>query len=276
VTLKQALVKACDALDTAGIENARLEGEILLRYVLNLDRTQLYLNLNKTITTRQKKVLFSLVRFRLSGQPSAYIIGVKEFYGYEFNVDGRVLIPRPESELLVEKALEIAKNFEYPVIADIGTGSCAIAISIALKMPEAKIYAIDISKEALEVALRNCWKHSVADRVTLIEGNLLEPLPEAADIIIANLPYVKQGDIPRKTCEPVIALDGGKNGILHIERLLSKVAYKLRPGGSLLIEIGLGQAEGITEKINLLYPDSKVEILKDLAGIERVIRLTLD
>ena len=143
-------------------------------------------------------------------------------------------------------------------------------------MPNSKIYSTDVSVRALEVALANCYKHNVADRVTLLKGSLLEPLPEAADIIIANLPYVKRKDIPEKICEPITALDGSKNGTLQIERLLPEVADKLRPGGSLLIEIGLGQSGFIVMRINNLYPDSKVEVLKDLAGIERVIWLTID
>jgi len=271
VRLKEALAQACDILDSAGIENSRLECDILLRHILNISRTRLYLDLNKTITPRQKEAFFTLINRRLNGEPNAYITGIKEFYGYEFNVDRRVLIPRPESELLVEKSLEIADNLKNPVIADIGTGSGAIAISIALKMPEAKIFAIDISTQALEVALVNCRKHGVESGITLLEGNLLEPLPEAADIIIANLPYVRKDDIPPKTCEPAIALDGGKTGDSQIEKLLPIVTGKLRMGGSLLIEIGLGQAEHITKLINDLYPDSRVETLKDLAGIKRVI-----
>lgn len=269
--LKEALTQACDIFNSAGIENACLESDILLCHILNISRTQLYLDFYKTITPRQKEAFFTLINRRLNGEPSAYITGIKEFYGYEFNVDRRVLIPRPESELLVEKALEIADNLKNPVIADIGTGSGAIAISIALELPEAKIYAIDISEQALEVALGNCLKHGVANRIKLLKGNLLKPLSEAADIIIANLPYVKQEDIPEKSCEPAIALDGGETGTSQIEKLLPVVADKLRPNGSLLIEIGLGQAKNTTKLINSLYPDSRVEIFKDLAGIERVI-----
>lgn len=273
--LKEALAQACDILNSTDIENARLEGDILLCHTLNISRTRLYLDLYKTITPRQKKAFFNLIDRRLNGEPSAYITGTKEFYGYEFNIDRRVLIPRPESELLVEKALEIARGLEKPIITDIGTGSGAIAISISLKLPDAKIYAIDISAQALEVAHKNCQKYGIKSTITLLEGNLLKPLPEAADIIIANLPYVKQEDIPEKTCEPAIALDGGKTGLLQIEGLLPMVSDKLRPGGSLLIEIGLGQAEHITKLINNLYPDSRVEAFKDLAGIERVILVTL-
>jgi len=273
VKLREALSQACDTLDSAGIENARLESEILLRHILNISRTQLYLDLDKIIKQRQSEDFFKLIKRRLNGEPSAYITGVKEFYGNEFNVDRRVLIPRPESELLIEKALEIAHNLKSPVIADIGTGSGAIAISISLKLPEAKIYATDFSLQALEVAHNNCLKHGVADRVTLLEGNLLEPLPEAVDIIIANLPYVKKEDMPTGNHEPAIALDGGENGTLQIEKLLSMVADKLRPGGSLLIEIGMGQAKHITELIKNPYPDTTLEVFRDLAGIKRAIRV---
>jgi release factor glutamine methyltransferase len=274
VKLKEALALACDTLDSAGIENARLESEILVRYVFNLSRTRLYLDLDQTITPGQREAFFKLVKRRLDGEPSAYITGVKEFYGNEFNVDRRVLIPRPESELLVEKALEIASKFKNPVFADIGTGCGALAISIALKLPEAKIYATDISSQALEVAHNNCLKYSVENRVTLFIGNLLKPLPEAVDIVIANLPYVKKEDMLIGNHEPAIALDGGKNGTSQIEKLLSMVADKLRPVGNLLIEIGLGQAKYITELTKKLYPDTTVEVFEDIAGIERVIRVT--
>ncbi len=272
--LKDALSQAYDILDSAGIQDARLESEVLLRHTLVINRTQLYLDLDKNINPEQKEAFFNLIDRRLNGEPSAYITGIKEFYGYEFNVNRRVLIPRPESELLVEKALEIAGNLKKPIIADIGTGCGAIAVSIALKLPKAKIYAIDISARALEVARYNCQKYDVADRITLLQGDLLKPLPEAADIIIANLPYVRQEDIPPKSYEPTIALDGGETGSWQIERLLPMVAVKLRRGGNLLIEIGLGQAISIINIIGSLYPDSIVETLKDLAGIKRVIRVT--
>jgi release factor glutamine methyltransferase len=215
-----------------------------------------------------------LLERRLSGEPSAYITGHREFYGLDFRVNPSVLIPRPESELLVETALDIAKNRPLSIIADIGTGSGAIAISLALGLPRAKIYATDISAAALEVALANCRQHGVSGRVRLLEGNLLEPLPEPVDIIVANLPYVSQSELAPRF-EPPLALDGGTDGTKIIEQLCQQVGGKLKAGGWLLLEIGQGQRATVVAILHNIFPEGEIEVIPDLGGIERLVCLSL-
>jgi release factor glutamine methyltransferase len=275
VTLKQALSRARSILAENNIEDAPLEGELLLGHALKISRTQLYLDLDHELSPRQEQTLWRLVERRLNGEPTAYITTHREFYGLDFYVDPRVLVPRPESELLVEIALGLAQNHPLSTIADIGTGCGAIAISLALELPQVKIYATDISAPALKVALVNCQKYGVIDRVRLLHGDMLEPLLEPVDLIIANLPYVKESEIDGVKFEPQLALDGGSDGTERIRQLCRQAGSELRPGGSLLLEIGQGQREAVTALLNTLIPDGEIEVTPDLSGIDRVIRLSL-
>jgi release factor glutamine methyltransferase len=274
LNLKQALRLAREILSQNGVEDAPLEGELLLRHTLSIDRVQLYIDLEKELTPRQEGAFRRLLERRLSGEPSAYITGHREFYGLDFRVNPSVLIPRPESELLVETALAIARNYPISIIADIGTGSGAIAVSLAFNLPQAKIYATDISAAALGVALANCRKHGVSGRVLLLEGNLLEPLPEAVDIIVANLPYVSQPELAPRF-EPPLALDGGAGGIKIIKQLCQQAGGKLKAGGWLLLEIGQGQRAAIAAILHNIFPEGEIEVIPDLGGVERVVCLSL-
>ena len=274
MTLKAALSRARGILAQKAIEDVPLEAELLLRHVLKINRTQLYLDLEQELSPQDEKAFGHLVERRLSGEPSAYIIGNREFYGLDFYVDSNTLIPRPESELLVETALTLARNRQLHTIADIGTGCGAIAVSLALELAQAKIYATDISPAALEVAAINCRRHGVDDRVSLLQGDMLEPLPEPVDLIIANLPYVGESELT-PSFEPLIALDGGADGTEIIAKLCLQTKGKLSGGGSLLLEIGAGQSEAITALLRHLFPDSNVDVFTDLGGIERVVSLSL-
>jgi len=272
--LKQALRRARDILVENNIEDAHLEGELLLRHTLGISRVQLYIDLEKELTSQQEQTFRRLLERRLQAEPIAYITGRREFYGLDFNVNPAVLIPRPESELLVEKALSIAENRPLFTIADIGTGSGAIAVSLAVNLPQTIIYATDISAAALEVASANCRKHGVSDRVRLLEGNLLEPLPEPVDIIVANLPYVSRAELNPES-EPPLALDGGAGGTKVIEQLCRQTDGKLKVGGCLLLEIGQGQREAVTTILHNIFPGGGIEVFPDLAGIDRVVLLNL-
>jgi release factor glutamine methyltransferase len=274
LTLRQALQRAREVLTESSVEDAPLEGELMLRYTLKIDRVQLYIDLEKELTSQQEQAFWYLLERRLSGEPTAYITGHREFYGLDFIVNPSVLIPRPESELLVETALAIAKNNGL-IIADIGTGSGALAISLALGFPRAKIYATDISAAALNIARLNCRRHGVSDRVHLLEGNLLEPLPEPVDIIVANLPYVRESELNPKL-EPLLALDGGKDGMESIKKLCQQAGGKLKPGGCLLLEIGQGQTEAVRDILHNIFPQGEVKVIADLAGIDRVVSLSLN
>jgi len=278
VNLKQALGQGRGILAANNIEDAPLETELLLRHTLEISRVQLYLDLNHELSPEQEETFRQLIQRRLKGEPSAYIIGHREFYGLNFYVNRSVLIPRPESELLVEKAIHLAQNETIATIAEIGTGCGAIAISLALNLPGIKIYATDISAAALKVARLNCQQHGVADRILLLQGNLLDPLPEPVDLIVANMPYVRESELPQTgpvSFEPPMALNGGTDGLEKIHKLCRELSGKLCPQGYLLLEIGQGQGKSVTALLNNLFPSSRIEIIPDLGGIERVVTLRL-
>jgi len=278
VNLRQALENARRTLLDNNIEEPSLEGEILLRHVLGISRACLFSQLEKQLDSKQEKTLNQALKRRLEGEPTAYITGHREFYGLDFMVDRRVLIPRPETELLVEKSIARAKKHNIHKIADIGTGSGAIAVSLAVNLPGVTIYALDISSEALEVAAANCKNHKVADKVILIRGDMLEALPEPVDLIIANLPYVKTSDLKAQKAlayEPMRALNGGENGMDIIRVFCSHVGEKLNTKGCVLMEIGQGQAKSVAGLLKKAFPEAFVEIFRDLAGIERMMSLSL-
>ena len=278
MTLKQALNWAKRILAVNNIEDAPLECELLLRHALRISRIQLYTELNHELDHKQEAIFWNLIKRRLCGEPTAYITGHREFYGLDFYVNPNVLIPRPESELLVEKAIKLAQNHPVSTLAEIGTGCGAIAISLALNLPQAKIYATDISASALEVALFNCQKHRVVNRIRLLQGDMLDPLPEPVDLIVANLPYIKQLELRQMRSakfEPRLALNGGSDGLDKIRQLCCQVSGKLHPQGCLLLEIGQGQGRAVTTFLRRLLPSAKIEVTPDLGGIDRMVSLTL-
>jgi len=278
VSLKRVLSRAREVLAANNIDDASLEGEILLRHALEIDRAKLYSELSRELNAEQEEKFWQLIQRRLNGEPTAYMTHQREFYGFDFYIDHRVLIPRPETELMVEKAIELVRNRHYTTAADIGTGCGAIAISLALHLPLSRIYASDISADVLEVARINCQKHSVVDRIRLLHGDMLEPLPGPVDLIMANLPYVTERDISRSGLadfEPRIALDGGRDGLDKIKRLCVQARDKLNPHGSMLLEIGQGQSRAVNSLIQRCLPSASIAVIPDLQGIERVISLCL-
>ena len=278
MTLKQVLSQAREMLVANNIEDASLESELLLRHTLNINRVQLYQDLDHELSPEQEPTFWNLIKRRLSHEPTAYIIGHREFYGLDFYVNPHVLIPRPESELLVEMALSLAQNHRVTTIADIGTGCGAIAINLALHSSQTKIYATDISASALKVALINCKKHGVVNRICLLQGDMLDPLTKPVDLIVANLPYVKKAELLRTSqaeSEPLLALNGGPDGLQKIHRLCRQVENKLHPTGYLFLEIGQGQGRAVTTLLHSLFPYAKIEVVPDLGGTERVVSLHL-
>jgi len=276
MTLKQALSHAREMMKANDIEDFPLESELLLRHTLKINRVQLYQDLDEELSLKQEKTFWKLIKRRLSHEPTAYITGHREFYGLDFYVNPHVLIPRPESELLVELALSTAANQQLSTIADIGTGCGAIAISLALNLPQSKIYATDISSSALEVAQINCNKHGLVKRIHLLQGDMLNPLPEPVDLIVANLPYVRKAELPRiipAKFEPLLALDGGPDGLQKISQLCRQVKNKLRPTGYLLLEIGQGQRKAVTSLLHSFFQCANIEVTLDLGGIDRVVSL---
>ncbi len=275
MTRKEALNRAREALTTHNIADASLEAEVLLKEALKISRVQLYLDPDKELSSEQEETFWHLIERRISGEPSAYITGHREFYGLDFYIEPGVFIPRPESELLVEEALKLAQKYPVSVIAEIGTGSGAIAICLALNLPQTKIYPTDISALALKVARINCQKYGVENRVQLLQGNLLDPLPEAADLIVANLPYVRASEATSVSTEPLLALNGGSDGLDKIRQLCYQLGDKLKPGGHVLLEIGLGQREALSNFLKRLFTQAEIEVVADLGGIDRVVRLAL-
>jgi release factor glutamine methyltransferase len=286
MTLAQALQQSTRTLSLNGIEDGHLEARILLQHILKLSPAQLYIQTERILSREQVKSLQELIERRLCREPAAYIVGHREFYGTDFCVDSRVLIPRPETETLVAAAFEFAEGYTNHLsspgrpllIADVGTGCGAIAISLALNLPQSKVYATDISPSALEVARLNCEHHNVMEQIILVQGNLLEPVPEPVDLIVANLPYIRNSELanlsPEITnFEPRVALDGGESGLEQIRQLLKQAEKKIRPGGRLLFEIGQEQEKAVVSLINHCLPKAKFEFIPDSSGIDRAVRI---
>lgn len=259
-----------------GLEESRLEADILLAHVLEKDRVYLYANYDRPVNQQERETYRGYIRRRAMGEPAAYITGHKEFMSLDFLVNKNVLIPRPDTEVLVETALEIAKNEKITQICDVGTGSGAIAISLAKLLGDGvTVHAVDISARALEAAAANAERLHVS--VDFRHSDLLSAIAEkeTMDLITSNLPYIpreiwKQLDPTVRDYEPELALvDDGSDGLEIYRRLVPQAHEILRPGGVLLIEIDPRQAE--TVKIMMSGFD-EIMIIPDYAGRDRVVR----
>jgi release factor glutamine methyltransferase len=274
--MRELLNSAKTALKEANIESPQLDAEVLLAHSLGLSRGQLHAQISRQLDAENEETFKSLVDRRLQHEPVAYITGHKEFFALDLKVDRRVLIPRPETETLVEVALTVARQKNLSLLAEVGVGSGAVAIALAVNLPGAHIYAIDSSSEALAVAEENCRRHRVLDRVSLLCGDLLEPLPEPIGLVVANLPYVSEEELRSLApdiiqYEPLGALDGGADGLDHIRRLLQQARPRLTPPGIICLEIGATQATAVNESVREEFPDATVALVRDLAGLDRVV-----
>jgi release factor glutamine methyltransferase len=276
-SIGQSLVEAAQLFQAEGLDTPRLDAEMLLAHVLGLTRAQIHAHPDRRLDATELDSYRELIERRRQHEPVAYIIGHKEFYGLDFYVDRRVLIPRPETELLVEKGIEIGRAASYPLtIADVGTGSGAIAISLAVHLPQAIIYALDASSDTLEVAALNRRCHSVEGRVHLLQGDLLSPLPKPVDLIVANLPYVSgvEWDLLPRTIiayEPRSALDGGPDGLDAIRCLLAQARSYLKPQATVLLEIGATQGAAAADLARRHFPRATVKVVQDYAGLDRMV-----
>jgi len=232
-----------------GVENPRLNAEHLLAHALGLKRMELYLQFDRPLTETERAPLRDLVKRRGTREPLQHVLGTAEFHGRTFACDKRALVPRPETEQLVELALELAKAQTAPTLLDIGTGSGVIALTFALEIPSATIHATDLSPDALALSAENAARHALTDRVTFHQADLLPPGAAKFDLIIANLPYIPADEIaalsPEVRQDPHTALDGGPDGLDLIRRLIDAAQDRLAPGGALLLEIGAGQADAV-------------------------------
>ncbi|MEA3341160.1 MAG: peptide chain release factor N(5)-glutamine methyltransferase, partial [Chloroflexota bacterium] len=268
-SLRQAVAELRPVTDVP-----RLEAEVLLAHVLEASRTMLLAHPERALTVRQLANYRTLTRRRASGYPLPYLTGHVEFYGLEFEVTPEVLIPRPDTETLVD--LAIARR--PTTIVDVGSGSGCIAVSLAVNLPESTICAIDISPAALAVARRNVERHAVSAQVRLMVGDVLNPRPGPVALIVSNPPYIPTGaraSLPAsvRNHEPKLALDGGVDGLRIIQRLLAQAPAVLKPGGGLLIEIGADQREAASRLAHTFFPQATVHIHPDLAGRDRVLEI---
>ncbi len=291
--LYDILASAISRLTAAGCDTPRLDAEVLVAHSLGHERTWLYLYPQITLTEAGVNNFESLLRRREQREPVAYLTGVKAFFGLEFEVNPHVLIPRPETELLVETVLRVydfgfttrtptrgiyeenLKNRNLTLV-DVGTGSGCIAVSLAKHLPEATIFVVDASAEALQLARRNAERHGVAGQITFLPGDLLQPLAEPVDLIVSNPPYVSEAELAAASpevnyFEPRLALEGGADGLTVIRRLLLQAAAKLKPGGSLLVEIGSSQGPAVKQLAQQHFPAAQIRLEADLAGLDRLL-----
>ncbi len=292
-TVGLALVAATQRLTSNGADSPKLDSEVLLGHVLGWTRAQIYAHPERLLTEDERKRLERLVIRRCQNEPVAYLVGEKAFYGLDLMVDPRVLIPRPETELLVDMVLDVAlqydelrangRNGSKPaagrfLVADIGTGSGAVAVAVAANTEATFIYAVDISADALEVAQGNAQRHGLQARIRFMQGDLLTPLPEPVDVIAANLPYVTANEWDDLApgivdFEPAQALLGGADGLDFIRRLLEQAPSRLRPGGVVLLEVGASQGSEVAAMARRCFPEALIEVLTDYAFRERIVRI---
>lgn len=271
-------------LRRSSVPEERRTAGVLLGFVLGVDRTYLLTRSDAGVAQDRFDDYMAMVARRAAGEPLQYITGHQEFYGLDFIVTPAVLIPRPETEFLVETAIKIIREagLESPLVADVGTGSGCIAVTLAIEIPHARLIAIDLSADALAVARRNAEHHRVADRIDFIEGDFLDPLAragaaESLDLIASNPPYVGASDadlIQREVreWEPHAALFGGPDGLDYYRRLLAEGPRYLKPGGSIVCEIGYGQSD----RVRAMIDPGEFDLLfavDDLQGIPRTLAL---
>jgi release factor glutamine methyltransferase len=260
-------------------ENPGLEAQLLLAYNLDRPRSWILAHPEYGLTSEQLLLLDHDLARLVGGTPLPYLTGRQEFFGLSFHVSPAVLIPRPETELLVERALEWVLAQPGPArVADIGTGSGCIAISIAKHDLKVRVDAVDRSFAALRVAAINTGCYDVIDRVRLIQGNLTTALSGPYSLICANLPYIPSADLnglPVARHEPLEALDGGEDGLLLIRRLLTQSRRVLEPGGCILLEIEYRQAAMVSDLAQACYPGASVRVYADLAGLDRLVEIRI-
>ncbi|HEX7587466.1 MAG TPA: peptide chain release factor N(5)-glutamine methyltransferase [Anaerolineae bacterium] len=280
-TIELALLDGTRALGrTMEYHEARLQAELLLAYALETTRARLLAQLDEPIMPEIAARYAANVARRAQHEPLAYILGRQEFCGLEFLVDRRVLIPRHETETLVELALQAARDVVnlLPIVFDIGTGSGAMALVLAHRLPQARIFATDISYDALSVAQLNAARLHLEDRVKFHQGDLIEPIPEPFDLLVSNLPYIPTGRydrLPRevRAFEPRLALDGGEDGFVLVRRLLTQINTRAVRGAITLLEISEEQGKSAIELTHQVLPNAVVILHQDLEGLDRVLEI---
>lgn len=271
VTLGRELRAAMEALREAGVDSPQLDAQLMMARAVGATRLDVVAHPERVLSQCEQVHFHEMLARRAARYPLAYILGEKEFFGLSFEVTPAVLIPRPETEILVEQVLSRVEG--VATIVDVGTGSGAIAVALAVNLPAARVWATDTSDEALKVARANAEKHAVSERVSMVLGDLLEPMILAGqqyDVVVSNPPYIPSAVIatlePEVLCEPVGALDGGADGLDVYPGLFAQAAACTR---LVAVEFGIGQGDSVAN-IAKAEGFSRVEIVRDLAGIERV------
>lgn len=256
-------------------ENPDNTSLVLIRHALNKSKTWILAHGEYELTSTETHILQSLLEQYLGGVPLPYILGSWDFFNRSFKVTPDVLIPRPETELLVEKAIEFGQSLESLSIIDVGTGSGIIAVSLATNLAHADVFALDISRAALAVAKENAANHHQT-RIRFIQSDLLTPFQGKFDLICANLPYIpslKIETLEVTRWEPRLALDGGTSGLNLIEKLLEQAKTNLAPGGCVLLEIESSLGKASLDIASSIFPDAHRQLIQDLAGLDRVLQI---
>ncbi len=280
---QEVLVSAVRALGVRmDYRTARFEAELLLAHALGISRAGVLARLADPLDAEHAAAFAAMIARRAQGEPIAYIVGHKEFYGLDFVVDRRVMIPRPETELLVEHALKSLKQVAHPapVVADIGTGSGAIALAVAFHAPSARVIASDISPDAIAVARLNAERLNLQDQVEFLVGDLLDPFAEPIDIITANLPYIPLPRYDRlpleiRRFEPRVALVGGIDGLSVIRSLLQQIPAHATRAGIVFLEISEEQGKAALDLARAYFPKAAVTLHRDWEGLDRLIEIQL-
>jgi release factor glutamine methyltransferase len=252
--------------------------QALLAHVIGRGRVWLLAHREEPLPPEDAQHFADLIARAAQGEPLAHLVGEREFYGLPFCVTPDVLIPRPETESLVDVVLDWAKEkgIAAPRLVDVGTGSGAIAITLALKLPAARVSAVEISWAALSIARQNAIRHGVANRVGFVLGDLLDPVTGPFDVIAANLPYINAEELSALEVgrwEPRVALNGGEDGLHLIRRMLEQVPGRLAPGGLIVLEMGYDQGDRVVDLCRCAFPGARVEKLADLAGLDRIVKV---
>jgi release factor glutamine methyltransferase len=280
-TIHHILLEAVNILKEHNINTPRLDGEVILAHLLDCKRIDLILKHDEVLDKEQEREYIKRINLRAQGMPVQYITGNQEFMGLDFHVTPDVLIPRPDTEILVEEAIQEASLMDKPlIIVEIGTGSGAIALSLAHYIKDAQVHTIDISPKAIAIAKKNAKKLSLEEKVVFYHGDLLSPiegiLEGKVDLLVSNPPYIPSKDILNlqrevKDFEPLLALDGGEEGLDFYERIIDQGLGYLSNQGKIIFEIGHDQGDRVSGMIREMGIFSDIRIIKDLASLDRVV-----